>query len=135
MKLSIEMTLHGVLHAGKWTTEPESAHDQEWWRNGVIVALSVSSKLPWDNANNRLWDNYYQGFTNDRLIAQAAVVIFLSQAAGYSIDMLKTKTDDDQRNDLIIWNGANTGFPGSIQWGLSNRQLVRLALAEYNARP
>ena len=125
MSLSIDMTLHGVLLAGKWTTEPKSNHNDEWWRNGVISALNDSSK--------NTPSNYYQGFTNDRLIVHAAIVVFLSRAAGYSIDTLKTKTDDDQRNDIIIWNGAHTGFPGSIQWGLTNRQLVRLALAEYAA--
>ena len=132
MPLSIEMTVHGVLLAGNWTTAPESARDSEWWRNHLISALNGSSKRPWDTANDRLWEDYYQGFKNDRLIAQAAIIVFLSKAAGYSMDALRNMSDDDQRNQIIIYNGAHTGFPGSVQWGLTNRQLVRLALAEYN---
>src|SRR5262249_10136649 len=40
MSLSIAMTLHGVLRAGKWTTEVENMHDNDWWRNQLITKLA-----------------------------------------------------------------------------------------------
>ena len=54
MALSIEMTLRGVLLAGKWATEAGlREHDDEWWRNHLITILGHSSAKS---------DTYYQGF-------------------------------------------------------------------------
>jgi len=119
------MTVHGVLVAGNWTTEPEPKYTPDDWRNGLISKLNEYTKIePGFN---------YQAFENPALIDSGAIVVFLL-AVGWSIDQLKLRTDDGHRNEIIIWNGANTGFPIMLQ-GFSNRQLVRLALAEYNARP
>jgi hypothetical protein len=125
-KLYNDMTLHGVLLAGKWTTEPESKYTSDDWRNGLISTLNQYTKIePGFN---------YQAFQNPALIDSGAVVVFLL-AVGWSIEQLKIRTDDGHRNELIIWNGAHTGFPIPFLQGLTNRQLVRLALAEYDASP
>jgi hypothetical protein len=121
-KLYNDMTLHGVLVAGKWTTEPESKATSDAWRNHLIWILNQYTQIePTFN---------YQAFQNPALIDSGAIVVFLL-AVGWSIDQLKLRTDDDHRNEIIIWNGAHTGVP--FLQGLTNRQLVRLAIAEYTA--
>jgi hypothetical protein len=123
MSLSIDMTLRGVLLAGKWATEAElRMHDDDWWRNGLISKLhEYTKRRPGFN---------YQAFTNDDLIANGAMVVVLSQVAGYGIDKLKTMSDGDQRNTIIAHNNAHTGIATPVLSGLTNRQLVRLALVE-----
>jgi hypothetical protein len=123
MSLSIEMTLHGVLLAGKWRTEAElKMHDDVWWRNDLITKLNEYTKIePGFN---------YQAFINDDLIASGAIVVFLSQSGYYDRDGLKTMTDDDHRNTIIVHNNVQTGIPTGVLQGLTNRQLVRLALVE-----
>jgi hypothetical protein len=120
---SMEMTLRGVLLAGKWATEAElKKHDDEWWRNGLISKLNEYTKaLPEFN---------YQAFTNNDLIANGAMVVFLSQARGHGIDALKKTSADDQRNGMIVHDNQHTGIPVGVLQGLSNRQLVLLALVE-----
>jgi hypothetical protein len=122
-KLSIDMTLHGVLLAGKWVTEAGlKEHDDEWWRNHLIVILHGHTKPGSVN---------YQAFPqNDVLIENAAVIIFLMQAIGYTQDTLKTMTPADQRNTIVGDDNKLTGIPIPILSGLSNKQLVRLGLAE-----
>jgi hypothetical protein len=128
MPLSIDQTLHGVLLAAKWVTEAGlKEHDDEWWRNHLILFLHEHVKPGSIN---------YQAFPqNDVLIENAAVVIFLMQAMGYTQGTLKTMTPADQRTAIISHDEVNTGFPKApVLQALSNRQLVRLALAEYSAR-
>jgi len=121
-KLSIDQTLHGVLLAGKWVTEAGlKEHDDEWWRNSLIVILHDHTKPGSVN---------YQAFQNNVLIENAAVVIFLMQARGYAKDTLKTMTPADQRNAIAGEDNKLTGIPIPILSGLSNEQLVRLGLAE-----
>jgi hypothetical protein len=121
MSLSIDMTLHGVLLAGKWRTEAElKLQDDEWWRNDLIVSLGECTKAEPGFT--------YQAFTTDALIGQAAIVVVLSQVAGYGIDALKTMSDGDQRNTIIVHNNALTGIPTPVLQGLTNPQLARLAL-------
>src|SRR5271156_4246935 len=96
MSLSIEMTLRGVLTAGKWKTEDElKTYSDDACRNALIDALN-------DHSNQDV--NYYRGFKNDDLIASGAIVVFFSQSQGVSRDRLKTMSDDDQRNTIIDHN-------------------------------
>jgi hypothetical protein len=120
---SMEMTLRGVLLAGKWATEAElKKHDDEWWRNGLIIKLHEYTKAEPGFS--------YQSFTNDDLISNAAMVVFLSQARGHGIDALKNMSADQQRNSMVVHDNQHTGIPVGILQGLSNRQLVRVALVE-----
>jgi hypothetical protein len=122
MSLSIDMTLHGVLLAGKWTTESGlKQHDDEWWRNHLITKLGHTSAKP---------DGYYQGFNNDELIGKGAILVFLLQAGTYDIAKLKTMSDVDQRKAIIEHDNQHTGIPVAVLQGLNNPQLVRLALVE-----
>lgn len=120
---SMEMTLRGVLLAGKWANEAElKKHDDESCRNGLISRLNEYTKaVPGFS---------YQAFTNDKLIANGAMVVFLTQAKGLGIDALKKTSPDDQRNGVIDHDNQHTGIPVGVLQGLSNRQLVRLALVK-----
>jgi hypothetical protein len=123
-EVGLQEALHAVLLAGKWTTEPESRYTSDNWRNGLISTLNQHTKI--ESGFN------YQAFQNPALIDSGAIVVFLL-AVGWSIEQLKLRTDDGHRNEIIIWNGAQTGFPVPFLQGLTNRQLARLALAEYHA--
>ena len=51
---------------------------------------------------------------NDEILAgTGAVFVFLSQARIRTVEQLKTISDDDQRNILIVEIGAQTGL-GSV---------------------
>jgi hypothetical protein len=127
MSLTIKMTLRGVLVAGKWRNETdlENMSDEDC-RNTVIVELSGRSKLP--QSNGHIIHNYYQRFNNDELVGKAAVVIYLQESGIRNLATLKTMSDADQRTTLIEENYKHTGLP--ILQGLTNQQLVRLALVE-----
>jgi hypothetical protein len=118
----IEMTLRGVLLAGKWRTEGElnsmSTEDQ---RNTLIVELSQHTNQP---------GGYFQGFDNDTLVGKGAVVVFLRESGIRDVNTLKTMSDDDQRNTLIVVNHSRTGKSGAELQGLSNQDLVRIGLGE-----
>jgi hypothetical protein len=122
VSLSIEMTLRGVLLAGKWRDEAglKTMSDGDC-RNTLIVELGKHSR--------HHPENYYQGFPyNDELIGRGAVVVFLSQAMGYSIDKLKTMSDADQRKALVEENYKHTGIPVDDFQNLTNQELVLLGL-------
>ncbi|ACL58425.1 hypothetical protein [Methylobacterium nodulans] len=123
MSLSIEMTLRGVLAAGKWRNEASlKTMSDEDCRNTLIVELAGHTKrAPEDNP---------QRFNNDELIGKGAIVVFLAQAMRYNRDKLKTMSDDEQRNAIIAHNNTRTGIPMDDLKGLTNQQLVRLALVE-----
>jgi hypothetical protein len=108
----------GVLLAGKFRTQAElnrmSSEDQ---RNTLIVELSGRTNQP---------VGHFQSLNDATLAGTGAVLVFLREAKIRTDAQLKTISDDDQRNLLIIEIGAQTGLDAQLQ-GLSNMDLVRMA--------
>ncbi len=113
----IEMTIPGILLAGKWRTENElnaiSANDK---RNTLITEL---------NAHSKQKNGYFAAFKDDDLVGMGAVMVFLMAAGIRDKNWLKANTCDDHRNGLIAFLDARTGEPVSKLQGLTNQELVR----------
>ncbi len=120
MAFTIEMTPRGVLLAGKFRTEDELNHTStDNKRNTMIVALS-------QHTNQSV--GYFQGFPDDALVGKLATAVFLKEAGIRDGDALKTMTDDDERNTLIVVNEGYTDRAVSQLQGLSNQELVQVGL-------
>jgi|GEM_PF-1403439 len=119
-KAAIEMTLGGVLLAGKWRRADELERmTQEDMRNTLIVEMSQQS-------NQSV--QYFQKFDDNALVGKGATVVFLMEARIRDSGALKNMSDDDQRNTLIVENGIHTSKTGPEMWGMSDQQLVQLGL-------
>lgn len=119
-KAAIEMTLGGVLLAGKWRTADDlKKMTKEDIRNTLIVELNGHSKQPVE---------YFQGFDDNALVGKGAAVVFLMKARIRDNNALKNMSDDDQRNTLIVENGKHTGKTNPEMWKMSDQQLVQLGL-------
>jgi hypothetical protein len=135
MSLAIEMTVRGVLLAGKWAQEsdlpPEGAQNQqilEGWRTTLISAIVANTNEKWYQEQLHVPDSasHFKGLDNEALIGIGAMIIFLLEAGFYDSQTIKNRWDDYLRNDMITQNGIRTGRPG-LQ-GMTNQQNVRLAL-------
>ena len=120
MRFTIEMTLRGVLLAGKWRTEDSLNHmTTDDKRNTLIVELV-------NHTNQSI--GYFQGFDDDALIGKGVVVVFLKEAEIRDEKALKNMSDDDQRNTLIVENNTHTDKPISELQGMNNQELVQVGL-------
>jgi len=126
---AIEMTLRGILLAGKWRDEATlKTMSDDACRKALIEKLREHScdeeKRKRENFN---WDQC----DNDVLIGSGALVVFLLQAGIRDVAGLKTDTDDGHRNILIY---CLRQIPG-VQ-GMSNQKLVQLGLvSSLNVKP
>jgi hypothetical protein len=111
--------LRGVLLAGQFRTQHElngvSNDDQ---RNILIVEMAGRTNQS---------GAHFQAMNDFTLAGAGAVCVFLRNARIRTEQQLKTISDDDQRNILIVEIGAQTGLGSELQ-GLSNMDLVRLGL-------
>lgn len=120
MPFTIEMSVRGVLLAGKWRTEDELNHmPTEQKRNLLIVELEQHTNQT---------AQYFQRYDNDRLVGKAATVVFLREAGIRDDNALKRLSDDDQRNILIVENNDHTDRPGPELQGMSDKELVQMGL-------
>jgi len=123
MAFTIEMTVRGVLEAGKWRTAEELNHmSTEDKRNTLITVLS--------GLTNETGDHYQQ-YPTDVLVGKGAVLAFLREAKIRDDSALKTMRDDDPRNTLIVVANGYTDRPISELQGLTNQALVQSALEWY----
>lgn len=123
MPFTIEMTLRGVILAGKWRTEDELNHmPTEDKRNCLIVELSKHTNQP---------VGYFQGFDDNALVGKGATVVFLRETGIRDDNALKNMSDDDVRNTLIVENNAHIDGPISSLQGMSNQELVQGGLGWY----
>lgn len=122
----IEMTVPGVLKAGKWAAAAELAGSAAALRAALVQKLVEHSRQPRD---------FFEAMPDDRLVGCGAVAVLLLASGVRDQAGLKTMTDDDQRNTLIVETGGRTGRTGGEMWGLDNRGLVRLALQWFAATP
>ena len=121
-KVSGRSYIRGVLLAGKFRTQRQlntmSAEDQ---RNTLIVELAGRTNQP---------GPHYQSLNDATLAGTGAILVFLREEGIRTDAQLKTMSDDDQRNTMIVTMGAQTGLDAQLQ-GLSNLDLVRLAFGNY----
>ena len=108
--------IRGVLLAGKFRTQHElntmSTEDQ---RNTLIVEMAgrTNQRVP-----------HFQSLDDAALAEAGAVLVFLRNGRIRTDAELKTISDDDQRNILIVELGAQTNLPGPVLQGMSNMDLV-----------
>lgn len=116
---AVSSFIRGVLLAGQFRTHHElnamSADDQ---RNTLIVELS--------NRTNQSV-GHFQAMNDDTLAGTGAVLVFLRETKIRTDAELKTISDDDQRNILIVEIDGQTHFGSRLQ-GLSNIDLVLAGL-------
>ena len=112
--------IRGVLLAGKFRSNVElsrmSAEDQ---RNTLITELSGRSNQP---------VGHFQGMNDFVLAGAGAVMVVLRAAKSRTDAQLKTISDDDMRNILIVETAAFTHLSGPDLQRLSNIDLVSVAL-------
>lgn len=114
--------IRGVLLAGKFRTHHElNRMSREDQRNTLIVELS-------GRTNQSV--AHFQSLDDATLAGTGAVLVFLRDARIRTDAELKTISDDDQRNILIVELGGQTNLPGAVLQGMSNRDLVLLGLGK-----
>jgi len=119
MAFTIEMTLPGVLRAGKWATEEwlnNNGKDDK--RNAVIVNMGKTSTED---------GGHYQAMDDDTLVGKAAIVIFLLEGGFRDPNSIKTN-DAQHRNALNVLNGHHYDGNGSDVQMWSDQKAVTYAL-------
>ena len=114
--------IRGVLLAGKFRTQHElngMSHDDQ--RKTLIVELK--------NYTNQS-GAHFQSLGDATLAGTGAVLVFLRESKIRDDSALKTMSDDDQRNTLIVELRAQTNLPRRVLQGLSNMDLVLLGLGK-----
>jgi hypothetical protein len=117
--------IRGVLLAGKFRTQHElngMSHDDQ--RNTLIVELSGRTNQT---------AGHFQSLDDSTLAGTGAVYLFLRNGKIRTEAELKTISDDDQRNILIVELGAQTHLSGSVLQGMNNTDLVILGLGKDNS--
>lgn len=122
----IEMTIPGVLKAGRWASAAQLAGSPTTLRAALVQKMVEHTRQPRE---------YFQTLPDDRLIGSGAVAVTLLTAGVRDQADLRTMTDDDHRNTLIVENGGRTGRTGEEMWGIDNQQLARIALQWFAATP
>ena len=117
--------IRGVLLAGHFRTQDElNGMSPSGHRNTLIVILNGLSNRP---------VAHYQSLDDAALAGSGAVLVYLREAAIRTDAQLKTMSDDDQRNLLIVILGAQTNLDGPLLQGLTNLDLVRAGLGALSA--
>jgi hypothetical protein len=113
--------VRGALLAGRSRTQHElNALSNDAQNNILIVEMASRTNQP---------RKHFQEMNEFTLAGVAAVYIFLRDARIRTEQQLKTISDDDQRNILIVELDAQTGF-GSDLKGFNNIELVLLGLGK-----
>jgi hypothetical protein len=117
----IEMTVKGILAAGKWRTEAElkgmSAAEK---RNCLVIEL---------NKHSNKSEAYFGGFDDEALAGKGAIVVFLKAAGIRTQSQLKAMPDNDHRNTVIQLIHNFTDEPVPKLQRLSDPELVRWGFA------
>jgi hypothetical protein len=108
--------IRGVLLLGRFRTFQElNRMSRDDRRNTLITEMVGRSSQP---------VSYYQGMNDSSLAGAGAVLVFLRAIRARTDAQLKTITDDDQRNLMIIAMGAQTGLSGPQLQSLTSMELV-----------
>jgi Matrixin len=117
--------IRGVLLAGNFRTQHElngMSHDDQ--RNTLIVEMAGRTNQS---------GAHFQSLDDAALAGAGAVLVFLRTARIRTDAELKTISDDDQRNILIVELGGQTNLSGPVLQGMSNLDLVLLGLGKGNS--
>lgn len=113
--------IRGAILAGGFRSKRQidlmSLEDQ---RNTLIVEMAGHTNQP---------VTHFQGLDDAALAGAAAVFTFLRTGKSRTDAQLRTISDDDQRNILIVEVGARTGRDGPSLQALSNIDLVLAAMS------
>ena len=113
--------IRGVLLAGRFRNQRQlNGMSDEDQRNTLIVELAGRTNQP---------IRHFQGMDNPTLAGTGAVLVFLRTTKIRTDEQLKSISDDDQRNILIVEIGAQTGMGRELQ-ALSNLELVLMGLGK-----
>jgi len=118
--------IRGVLLAGKFRTHHElNSMSREDRRNTLIVELS-----------NRTSQSigHFQAMDDDKLSGVGAVFIFILISRIRTDLELKTMSDDDQRNTLIVEMDIQTRLGINTLQGFSNLELVLIGMGKLDHR-
>ena len=129
---AIDMTLRGIVLAGKWRTDAElKTMSDDDCRNCLIVELGKHSN------NEKTAPGYWSQFPgNDVLIGKGAVVVFLLQSGIKNLAWLKDHSDVDHRKALSDLVKQRTGCTDTDLKDMSNQKLVQLGLvSSVNLKP
>jgi len=114
------ITIRGVLLAGKFRTQGEldvmSADNQ---RNTLIVEMT-------GRTNKSV--GYFQAMDNATLAGAGAVLVFIREAGIRDDQAIRTMSDDDLRNTLIVVLETRTNLQVGVLQGMTNVDLVLLGL-------
>lgn len=114
--------IRGVLLAGKFRTQHDlNSMTLEDQRNTLIVEMSGHTNQPVP---------HFQSLNDAALAGTGAVFVFLRDARIRTDAELKTISDDDQRNILIVELANQTRLSGAVLQGMSNMDLVALGLGK-----
>lgn len=112
--------IRGALLAGGFRSKHEidtmSADDQ---RNTLIVEMTGHTNQP---------VSHFQSLDDNALAGAAGVLAFLRTGRSRTDAQLRTVSDDDQRNILIVEVGARTRLDGPTLQAMTNVDLVLTAL-------
>jgi hypothetical protein len=108
--------IRGVLLAGKFRSQHDlNGMSHEDQRNTLIVELTGRTNQP---------VGHFQSMNDDILAGTGALLVFLREARIRDDQALKSISDDDQRNIMIVEMGAQTKLSGPVLQGMSNMDLV-----------
>ena len=115
-------SIRGVLLAGEFRTQHElnaMSHDDH--RNTLITELAGRTNQS---------GAHFQGMDDARLAGAGAVLVFIRTGKIRSDDAIKTMSDDDLRNIMIVEMAGPTKLPVPVLQGMSNLDLVLLGLGK-----
>jgi len=114
--------IRGVMLAGKFRTQHElNGMSPDGQRNTLIVELAGRTNQP---------GAHFQGMDDATLAGAGAGLVFLREARIRTDQQIKSMSDDDHRNTLIVELAAQTQLPVSVLQGMSNMDLVLLGLGK-----
>jgi hypothetical protein len=113
--------VRGALLAGRFRTQHELSGVSNDAQRGILIAEMTG--------RTNQAGGHFQAMNDFTLAGAAAVYIFLRDARIRTEQQLKTISDDDQRNILIVELGAQTGLGSDLQ-GFNNIELVLLGLGK-----
>ncbi|HEX6737464.1 MAG TPA: LamG-like jellyroll fold domain-containing protein [Vicinamibacteria bacterium] len=119
-RASPETFIRGVLLAGRFRTKDElNRMSDDDRRNTLITELANRSNQP---------VTHFQRLDSSALAGAGAVLVFLREARIRDDATLKTMSDDDMRNTLIVETTFHSGLTVAQLQALSNVQLVQAGL-------
>ena len=115
--------IRGVLLAGKFRSQRQlNTMPVEDQRNTLIVELTGRTNQP---------VGHYQSLNDATLAGTGAILVFLRSTGSRTDAQLRTMSDDDMRNTMIVEMGRQTGLDAQLQ-GITNLDLVRMAFGLFS---